>query len=97
MRTLTPDDVAGLCAIYPPNGTRSVDPSVTSGGSVADESCNPTPRHGFQSECAHRTQGGCAIVSGEAGGDPGAAVVAAALASLGIARMRKRAASTQPS
>jgi hypothetical protein len=37
MRSLEPDDVAGICAIYPPGQDSS--------------RCNPTPRHGFSSEC----------------------------------------------
>lgn len=44
--TLTPDDVAGICSIYPPDGTRS-----TSFGSLPADSCDPTPRHGFSTEC----------------------------------------------
>ena len=37
MDTLSEDDVSAICAVYPP----------------ADEGdCDPTPRHGFQSECA---------------------------------------------
>jgi Matrixin len=40
------DDVQGLCAIYPPDGTRA-----TSDGSVMSTACNPTPRHGFSSQC----------------------------------------------
>jgi hypothetical protein len=37
MRTLTPDDEAGICAAFPPNDTK------------ASSSC--TPRHGFSSQC----------------------------------------------
>jgi hypothetical protein len=55
--TLTDDDVAGICAIDPPDGSRT-----TSGATIMGESCDPTPRHGFSTECASPT-------SGDAGGD----------------------------
>jgi hypothetical protein len=42
----SPDDVAGLCAIYPPNGMR-----MTSAGSLASGTCDSTPRNGFSSYC----------------------------------------------
>jgi hypothetical protein len=45
--TLTADDVAGICAIYPPSGKR-----VTSSGPVSGERCDATPRHGFSTSCA---------------------------------------------
>ncbi len=38
LRHLSPDDVAGICAVYPP------------AGAVTD--CDPTPRHGFSPLCA---------------------------------------------
>ena len=41
-----PDDVAGICAIYPPDGSRS-----TEIGSVAATSCNPEPLLGLEEEC----------------------------------------------
>jgi hypothetical protein len=43
---LTPDDVSGICTVYPPDGTR-----VTSAGPVAADACDPTPRHGFSTAC----------------------------------------------
>jgi hypothetical protein len=49
-RALSDDDVAGVCAIYPPNGTRAV---VTDAGAgfVDATTCDPTPRHGFTTAC----------------------------------------------
>jgi MYXO-CTERM domain-containing protein len=38
LRTISPDDIAGICAIYPPGA-----PIV---------GCDPTPRHGFSPQCA---------------------------------------------
>ncbi len=46
MRYLATDDVAGICTGYPPDGTRG-----TSLGSVKALACDPTPRHGYASEC----------------------------------------------
>ncbi len=47
MRNLTSDDVAGICSIYRPDGTRAVlDSKVTQG-----PQCDPTPRRGFTGEC----------------------------------------------
>src|SRR6202042_1897443 len=43
---LTPDDVAGICSIYPADGSRT-----TAAGSVAATACQPAPTLGFQSEC----------------------------------------------
>jgi hypothetical protein len=42
----TPDDVAGICAIYPPDGTRD-----TSMGVIDAGPCDTTPRHGFGTQC----------------------------------------------
>lgn len=43
---LQPDDVAGICAIYPPDGSRS-----TENGLASATSCDPTPLLGFEDEC----------------------------------------------
>jgi MYXO-CTERM domain-containing protein len=49
---LSNDDIAGICTIYPPDGTRSVDEAVDKSGHVKAGSCDPEPRHGFSSKCA---------------------------------------------
>jgi hypothetical protein len=89
MRTLKADDTAGLCTIYPPGGTRSVDPSAGPGGSVPADGCDPTPRHGFSSLCAQPPKSGCSVASRDAPGPTGGAVFTA-LAWIGVARARKR-------
>jgi hypothetical protein len=38
----TSDDVAGICETYAPNGERKA-----TSGTVPEEACDPTPRHGF--------------------------------------------------
>jgi MYXO-CTERM domain-containing protein len=81
LRDLNADDVAGICAAYPP-------------GEIA--ACDPTPRHGFSGLCAE-DQGeedeGCSVAAagGAGGGWLGAAL---ALAALGAARRRRGRGST---
>jgi hypothetical protein len=64
-RILTADDVAGLCSIYLPDGDRVVDPSASFDGSnqVPEDTCDPTPRHGFSTQCASAPSKGCAVAS----------------------------------
>lgn len=79
LRDLTADDVAGICAIYPPG-------EITS--------CDPTPRHGFSGLCGEDQpepdDGGCRTAAAGAGGRGGAAAALAALALIGAA-LRRRA------
>jgi hypothetical protein len=91
MRTLHPDDIAGICSIYHPNGLRTVDPSTSASGTVPEGSCNTTPRHGFQSACQSAKKG-CSIgAAGLPGGLDGLGVAPAALALAACARRRARA------
>jgi hypothetical protein len=71
-RTLTPDDVGAVCAIYPP-------------GRAAD--CNVEPRGGFGASCDPAKKGGlCAVaaVGGDAGDPDGRGGVAASLGVVGL-------------
>lgn len=79
---LTPDDIAGMCAVYPPdrdvNGT-----------------CDPDPYNGFSPECGSEEcpdPGCCATVPGRASGaTPWAVGLALALlGGLGVRRHRRR-------
>lgn len=75
LRTLTADDIAGACAIYPSATKRIVDPSVpnSQNGVLTAAACDSTPRHGFSSECAAdapvETSGGCAVTGARPGSD----------------------------
>ena len=63
--TLMPDDIAGICTIDPPDGTRSA-----AAGVLASTACDPTPRHGFSTQCAADVDAGDG--SPASGGDGGA-------------------------
>lgn len=85
LRDLSDDDVQGICAIYPP-------------GPAIPETCDATPRHGFQGACEADVEpdsndGCCAIAPGLGGAErEGRAIGAlAALAALAVLRGRTRA------
>lgn len=81
LRTLEPDDIAGICAIYPP-------------GDAIPDSCDPTPRRGFSSICSpapvDQDTGGCCSTAPGAPRGLGTAAVAALVVGLGIAARRRR-------
>ncbi|MCA9586369.1 MAG: matrixin family metalloprotease [Myxococcales bacterium] len=89
MRNLTADDVAGVCSVYRPDGTRAVlDGKITQG-----PSCDPTPRHGFTRECVEPPASGLCSKSEIAPRGPGGAVALGAAGLLGLAaawRARRR-------
>jgi len=58
LRTLTPDDVAGLCAIYPNSQQRVVAETVAASGIAVAGPCDANPRHGFTSKCEEPSSGG---------------------------------------
>lgn len=68
LRSLSPDDIAALCEVYPP-------------GRAAK--CDPTPRGGFSDACpapdSPGAKKGCAMGHGEAGASSGYAVAIGAL------------------
>lgn len=67
LRNLTADDVSGICTIYPPDRTRVVGGAVADGGKVPEESCDPTPRHGFGTQCASPQKKGCSVAAASVG------------------------------
>lgn len=76
LRTLAPDDVDAICEAFAP--TRSA-------------TCDPTPRHGFRSECGagqSDDEEGCHMGRGR--GAPGRSLALLALASLGVLRRGRR-------
>jgi Matrixin len=75
-RTLSSDDIAALCTVYPPDGTR--------------ERCDPEAWGGSTSDCGS-SPASCAHVEGRAAG-PGAWALAAFATALAAARRRSAAA-----
>ncbi len=95
LRTLTADDVAGLCAIYPDASTRIVSDSVSASGTLPADACDPTPRHGFTAECVGppvetEDSGGCALTPRASMRGPRAAFASAGLALVALVVVRRR-------
>ena len=77
-RDLAADDVAGICAIYPP--------------ATIPDGCDATPRHGFSALCASdQAEGdsGCSVAAPVARGGAWASLVVA-VAAIGLAARRAR-------
>ena len=80
LRTLQPDDIAGICAIYPP-------------GRAVAGTCDPTPRHGFGTACVDPpadSSSGCCSTAGSPARTPGRGMLALAGAMLGWVLVRAR-------
>jgi Matrixin len=68
--SLTPDDVNGICTVYPPDQTRN-----TNTGKIGATLCNATPPLGFLTTCGSADSGAFITASGPlvmtpGGGDP---------------------------
>src|SRR5205823_1993955 len=61
LRNLTSDDIRGICTVYPPDKTRTVSTKVSPTGKLAQEPCDPTPRHGFGGDCGAAPKKGCSV------------------------------------
>ncbi|HKQ69463.1 MAG TPA: matrixin family metalloprotease [Polyangiaceae bacterium] len=94
--TIAQDDIEGICAIYPPNGTRS-----TTDGVVAKSACDPKPRHGFSSQCGSTmpavtppaeepAKGGCSMASASPPAAPSPWAMPYALLATGALLRRNR-------
>ena len=96
LRSLTPDDVNGVCAMYPDEATRIVDAKVVASEVMAADKCNPVPRHGFTTKCEEpeETTRSCALSPASVEtSNPSATACAVALAGLvvlGRRRSRRR-------
>lgn len=94
LRDLAPDDVSGLCAIYPNSSTRSVSAAVSANETVLADSCDANPRHGFSAQCTEPkgTSGCCTAAPGKPTSSwTSSAAVVAAIAGVFAARRRRRA------
>ena len=104
LRTLAPDDIAGVCSIYPTSAARNVDVSVDPTGVLASTACDTTPRHGFSTSCdsaavaqdttTSSSSGGCNVVAPSATAPgrelPWSTLVVAAGSVLALAQLRRR-------
>lgn len=97
LRSLTADDVAGLCAMYPNARERIVGETVADGGVLAAASCSNEPRRGFVSECEGPPpdEGWCAL-AGRGQQSDFAVVAAATLATLAMVGRRRRGRRPEP-
>jgi MYXO-CTERM domain-containing protein len=83
LRSLSDDDTAAICAVYPP-------------GEAIPASCDATPRHGFSSACADATPddtsaGGCCTVAPGKGGEGATGALALlVLGALAVGARRRR-------
>jgi hypothetical protein len=91
MRNLSSDDVTGICSVYPPNGTRA----TSTGNALPEGVCDPTPRHGFSTQCGDTSKQGC-LHSSIGGPAPGDGAAAAAIAALVVARVARRRRARRP-
>jgi hypothetical protein len=74
-RVLSADDIGGVCVVYPPAQDRGA--------------CDPTPRHGFSTEChATKKSGGCAVEGPIRSSVLGAGGLA--LGAMALLRLRRR-------
>jgi uncharacterized protein (TIGR03382 family) len=81
-RTLQPDDIAGVCTVYAPDGMRA----VLNGKVTQSATCDPTPRGGLQLEPAP-PESGC---SASTRLPSGSTVAVTALAALAVFARRRR-------
>lgn len=93
LRSLTSDDVDGLCAIYPSDKQRAVDPTVAQTGFVDADACSTIPRHGFTKKCEEPVppEEGCATAPAAAdGSEPRSYGALGLVAVLGMAAAGRR-------
>jgi hypothetical protein len=95
LRTLSPDDVAGICAVYPNATTRTVSATVSANETIVADQCDANPRHGFTAQCATQkdSNGICAFAAPRPTGSawaPSATVLVAAASIFAARRRRSR-------
>lgn len=96
-RVLSPDDMAGICSIYPPGATRGAetwtsddDAGWTVAAPIAETACDPTPRNGFQSACSVPQSSSCSMGTPRSGSGLGFLSLAGGFFGAGLARRRPR-------
>ena len=100
LRTLTPDDVAGLCAIYPDTTTRIASKTALQTERVVADACDPNPRRGLSSACfvpPTEEASGCATAPAHGRGYLAGSVLALVAGVVACRfRRRARASATEP-
>ncbi|MBX3208949.1 MAG: matrixin family metalloprotease [Labilithrix sp.] len=90
LRTLAPDDVAGLCAIYPDPSIRVVSSAVSANQTIVADACDPNPRHGFTAECSTpKREEKCAATPRPTASWAASGSVGLAIAGVFVARRRR--------
>ena len=95
LRSVAADDIAGICSIYPTKAQRNVAASVSAMGTIASDTCDASPRHGFGSTCAENPPpadsktSGCGVAPIRRPAGTASSFLVVALALLGLSR-RKR-------
>ena len=99
LRTLAPDDVNGLCAIYPSSSVRIATPVPSQGQSSQVEAlaCDPSPRHGLTTACSEPKEAKSGCSAGPCSASPDrtttwatASTLAVGLFGMFAARRRRR-------
>lgn len=62
-RELKSDDLAAICAAYPADGSRSVDPSLSETAAIASTACDPLPANGLSTTCTSNPTASCAYAT----------------------------------
>ncbi len=79
LRSLSPDDEAGICAVYPPDRSAST--------------CDVTPRHGYQDTCGDtppKPNSGCAVHAPDTEAPGSAGLIAGIVSLVAFAAARRR-------
>jgi hypothetical protein len=92
LRTLSQDDIDGICTIYPTDMVRTVSAALSVDQTIAADSCNPTPRRGLTSACVEpkKDDGKCNASSAPAAPWGISGTAAVGLAAVLVARRRRR-------
>jgi MYXO-CTERM domain-containing protein len=91
LRTLSTDDVKGICSIYPSADTRNVSEKASPTGAIKSEACNAAPRHGYTKVCEDpKEEKGCALAPTPKRAPPFGSFAVAGVLGLGLFAIRRR-------
>jgi MYXO-CTERM domain-containing protein len=91
LRTLSNDDVKGLCSIYPDANTRNVSAKASASETLPAEACNAAPRHGYTKICEDpKDDSSCDVVPSSKPRAPASSLAVAGVFGLGLIAIRRR-------